>query len=252
MKAPIVICALGGSGSRIVARVLRHGGYFIGSNVNESEDAMEFVEFYDRWINRYLLREKVPLCREEEELMNGDFLSCIARHRIGITSYDSLWGWKEPRSHFLLPFIYGKYPEMKLIHVVRDGRDMAFSENQNQLRKHGAAVLDLVVGEVPEPVRAAALWAKVNLSIAQYADRVLAGRYLVVQFENLCACPREIVKIILGFLGSSNVDVDRAAAEIVTPSSIGRWRQVTDERLTRAVQDQAALALQWFGYYGDD
>ena len=51
------------------------------------------------------------------------------------------WGWKEPRSVYLLPFLAAELPGLRFLHVVRDGRDMAFSENQVQLRKHGDAVL---------------------------------------------------------------------------------------------------------------
>ena len=47
------------------------------------------------------------------------------------------WGWKEPRSIYLLPFFHQQLPALRFLHVVRDGRDMALSANQNQLRKHG-------------------------------------------------------------------------------------------------------------------
>ena len=82
----------------------------MGNNRNESEYAMEFIEFYDRWINRYILRDHAPLCEEEERLMQSDFISSVARHRLGVPSYDSSSGWKEPRSHFLLPFIQRDIP----------------------------------------------------------------------------------------------------------------------------------------------
>ena len=32
-------------------------------------------------------------------------------------------------------------PKLRFVHWMRDGRDMAFSENQQQLRKHGETVL---------------------------------------------------------------------------------------------------------------
>ena len=184
---------------------------------------MEFVEFYDRWTNRYLAREAVPFCAEETELMNGDFIASVARHRLGIPAYDAPWGWKEPRSHFLLPFLHAKYSRIKLIHVIRDGRDMAFSDNQNQLRKHGAAVLGPAL-------------------------RNLTGLYLLVTFEQLCAKPRETANSIASFLGSTGADLDCCTAEIVAPPSIGRWKKVKDPELIHAVLSQAEPALRRFGY----
>ena len=49
---------------------------------------------------------------------------------------------KNPRSMFLLPFFDSYFPALKFIHIVRDGRDMAYSKNQNQLHKHGSTLLD--------------------------------------------------------------------------------------------------------------
>jgi len=34
---------------------------------------------------------------------------------------------------FFYPFLFEKYPKLRVVHVVRDGRDIAFS---NQQRKH--------------------------------------------------------------------------------------------------------------------
>src|SRR5215467_6488793 len=154
---PVVIGATGGSGTRVIASIIRRAGYFIGSNLNASLDSMEFPTMYDRWINRFQLRNLAPLCEEENALMAGDFVECLSRHRSTIPEGQRLWGWKEPRSILLLPFLDERLPGMRFIHVIRDGRDMAFSANQNQLRKHGDAVLQgALVGtlaEAPQPVR---------------------------------------------------------------------------------------------------
>jgi hypothetical protein len=247
MKPPVVIGALGGSGTRAVARVVRQAGVFIGTHLNVSEDAMEFVEFYDRWINRYLLRRQATLCQEEDALMTGDLSACVARHRRESPAPEAPWGWKEPRSLYLLPFFHAHFPEMQFIHVIRDGRDMAFSANQNQLRKHGAAVLGPDLHEAPQPVRTAALWARINLETAAYGEARLGNRYLRVRFEDLCRSPRETVHTILEFLGSA-VDAVRAAEVIIPPASIGRWRAITDDGLVQAIHLHAEEALRRFGY----
>lgn len=247
IEPPVVIGALGGSGTRAVARILIRAGYFLGTHLNVSEDAMEFVEFYDRWINRYLLRHQAPLCQEEDALMAGDLFACVARHRREIPGPESPWGWKEPRSLYLLPFFHAHLPEMKFIHVIRDGRDMAFSANQNQLRKHGPARLGPDLHEAPQPVRTAALWARINLEAAAYGEARLGKRYLRVQFEALCRSPRETVQTILEFAGRA-VDAAWAAEVIVPPASIGRWREITDEGLLRAIHAQAGEALRQFSY----
>lgn len=247
VKAPVVIGALGGSGTRVVARIVIQAGYVLGTNRNASEDAMEFVEFYDRWINRYLLRHRAPLCQEEDALMARDFLDCVARHRREIPEPEAPWGWKEPRSLYVLPFFHAHFPEMKFIHVIRDGRDMAFSANQNQLRKHGGAVLGPHLHDAPQPVRTAALWARINLDAAAYGEARLGARYLRVQFEALCRAPRETVETIQRFLGHAG-ETGCGAEVVIPPPSIGRWRGITDEGLLRAIHAQADEALRRFDY----
>ena len=38
---------------------------------------------------------------------------------------------------FFLPFLYEKYPAMRLVHVLRDGRDVAFSKQQRARFQEG-------------------------------------------------------------------------------------------------------------------
>ena len=70
--------------------------------------------------------------------MLADLGETLADHCAAVAG-TAAWGWKEPRSIYLLPFFHRHLPGLRFLHVVRDGRDMAFSENQNQLRKHGEA-----------------------------------------------------------------------------------------------------------------
>src|SRR5213075_744488 len=88
------------------------------------------------------------------------------------------------RSIYLLPFLHAQFAQLKFIHVMRDGRDMALSQNQNQLRKHGRAVLswgERLFGSIPE--RSVLLWEKVNSQAADYGKARLRESYLRVRFE---------------------------------------------------------------------
>ena len=57
IPGPYIIGGTGGSGTRVFARIVRRGGMFIGTNLNDSEDALDFGEYSDRWINVFLSRE---------------------------------------------------------------------------------------------------------------------------------------------------------------------------------------------------
>src|SRR6185436_13668458 len=109
------------------------------------------------------------------------------------------------------------------LHWLRDGRDMAFSENQQQLKKHGDTVLR---GDDSgkQPVRSIRLWSKVNSAAADFGEQQMPGRYLRIRFEDLCAQPAETVARIYEFFGLEG-DVEQAAAEVRPPDTLGRWRK---------------------------
>jgi hypothetical protein len=131
------------------------------------------------------------------------------------------WGWKEPRSIYLLRFWHETMPSLRFLHFVRDGRDMAVSENQNQLKKHDDAVLGDELRRAKTPVRSIALWNRVNQAAAYYGEEVFGAR---VRFEDLCAGPVGAVQRIYGFFGLEG-DVEAIPrAEVRPPDTLGRWK----------------------------
>jgi hypothetical protein len=43
--------------------------------------------------------------------------------------------WKEPNTHFFAEYLLQHYPTFKYIHLIRDGRKMAQSKNDQQFQK---------------------------------------------------------------------------------------------------------------------
>src|SRR5208283_3337534 len=74
----------------------------------------------------------------------------IDEHKSAIPPQAAGWGWKNPRSIFILPLIQSLYPDFHFVHVVRDGRDMALSVNQNQLRKYYADIFGKALRRFPD------------------------------------------------------------------------------------------------------
>src|SRR5262249_18385458 len=136
----------------------------------------------------------------------------------------------------------------KFIHVIRDGRDMALSQNQNQLNKHGAAVLTW-----PERLfrskaeRAILLWERVNLYAAEFGESTLRQNYLRVRFEDLCEKPVETTAQILNFLGARMDPETIARAEISPPSTLQRWRTYSPELIAK-LERLGVNSLRKFGY----
>lgn len=255
LPGPLIIGGTGGSGTRAVAGVVRRAGLWIGDNLNVSLDAVDFGLYSNRWIDFFLERTdhwRRSLSDDDGTAMRAELVPLLERHLAPLAAGEqpgrwTAWGWKEPRSMYLLPLWDSLFPSLRFLHLVRDGRDMALSANQNQLRKHGVAMLGTGLAEQPEAVRSIALWSRVNVMVAKFAARRLGNRYLRIRFEDLCRDPAVIVAQVLAF-ANVRADPRALAAEIIhPPASLGRWRRC-DPQLLAALHREAQATLTTFGY----
>ncbi|MBE9191780.1 sulfotransferase [Gloeocapsopsis crepidinum LEGE 06123] len=243
-NTPIVIGGTGGSGTRVFTRAVDNAGVDMGKILNGSEDALALTEFCDKWIDIAHNGKDAYLTASEQAAMDAEFLKCIEKHCAHMPAGIN-WGWKYPRTIYLLPFIYRHFPQMRFIHVVRDGRDMAFSGNQNQLRKHGAAVLGRDIAEM-NPQDSFELWLKVNNFAADFGNKFLGKRYIRLQFEELVLQTLPTVRQLWKFL---QVPLEREMPdlEIIVPPTIGRWQQA-DAEIVHSLMLQGEESLRRFGY----
>ncbi len=241
-----MIGATGGSGTRVVGRIVRAGGMFIGSNLNDYQDALDLAHFSDRWINGFVACGGLDgLASDTRATMEDDLAVTLEKHRQPLPENALAWGWKEPRSIYLVSFFDTVMPGFRFLHFMRDGRDMAFSENQQQLKKHGDAVLSGIPRRKKQ-LRSIALWSTINTQAADFGERHMRGRYLRIRFEDLCSAPAETVERIYDFLGLTG-DVATAAAEVRPPDTLGRW-QSGRKRTLAELHEAAGPALERFGY----
>ncbi len=246
-RSPAIIGATGGSGSRVLARVVRQGGMYIGENLYGSEDPPELGVFSDRWINVFMTRELSGFPSEVEAAMARELAAVVTRHLAARRPGVQAWGWKEPRSIFLLPFLHRQFPSMRFVHVIRDGRDMALSDNQNQLNKHGHTLLSPAEAHLPQAIRAMLLWSRLNIQAAEYGKQALGARYLCVRFEDLCRDPEPMVARLFAFLGLKGDAVVLASREVAPPPTLGRWR-ARDQETIAQIEKVGRTALERFGY----
>lgn len=241
---PVVIGAMGGSGTRVLVTILQLAGFWMGNWVNhKTGDAMA---------TRYLLQKAFDRLFEEknhpEPQLIQLFSQLIQAHRRGMLDSNGLWGWKNPRSMWIIPFLASLYPEMKFIHVVRDGRDMAISQNHNLLTKHGDFLLHTHHTQQNELELQIKLWCLGNRTAMQDGLNTLGNNYLLIKYESLCQRPDQSLNTLFNHLNiKPEPRVISKAKAMLETKNIGRWKAYNLPQLNQPDMDFRA-ALDEFGY----
>jgi hypothetical protein len=117
------------------------------------------------------------------------------------------WGDKTPGYAAHIPLLSSLWPSAKIVHFVRDGRDVALS------------VLDLQRGMHQHAATVAHFWADRVRAARAAADDLGPGRYLELRYEDLLDDPRRELERLCDFAGLPFTDSllehdDRALEEI--------------------------------------
>jgi hypothetical protein len=243
-KSPLVIVGTGGSGTRAFARLAEAAGRAMGAHQNEANDAMAFFHLADKWCRRVY-----PAWRAGKSVDGAEFATdlrtCVEAHRDGAEPGEP-WGWKQPRSLYMLPALASAFPDLLVLHVMRDGRDIAFGKQFRLAVAGDYAVPSAVDGEPPE-VRLALMWAGPNGLAADFGENRLGERYLRLRLEDLCASPEETAARLVDFIDGDPIDPKGIRSIVETPPTLGRWRNA-DPQLLERVSDAASAGLSRFGY----
>lgn len=243
---PVVIGALGGSGSRALTSILQEAGIFMGAwNDPLTNDSLPIRAFLFRWF-RHLVRPQ----QDDRALPPVAYRwleAALELHLSGVTGDDVPWGWKNPRNMWLIPFYAQRFPALRFIHLVRDPRDMALSTNRFLLRTQGRALLSRSLRRDAKTAQIA-LWTRGNARTVAVADTLPGDRFLMVRYEDLCQNPHASVKRILTFTRASFTAelVDRVASRIRPSRSIGRWKGTGETALELDAPTRALMEA--FGY----
>lgn len=160
------------------------------------------------------------------------------------------WSEKTPRNVLYTDVLHDLLPDMRMIHIVRDGRDVAVSMANNGFWPIGASKdlpeLRGFSGKVT-PEKAALYWQSVlELSRAR-ASELPDGAYMELRYEDLVTEPEKVLSSLCDFL-EEEFTISLAEAVDIRPGSIGRWRsELTAEQL-REIHRSIGTSLAAEGY----
>ena len=252
INSPIVIGGIGGSGTRIIAKILIESGVYLGNDLNKANDNLVFTRLFKdpiwfRTTNQERVYGRLKLF---EKYMTGQALSLID-FQTAFTSFrenhtyktqklyylkfllkhfldkksSRIWGWKEPNTHIYIKYIAQYFNNLKYIHVVRNGLDMAFSKNQQQLRNWGF-LFDIDLLDSPQPLHYNQLsyWIESTKTALEIGRKFLGSQFYLLNYDKFCLdSSNEILKLMV-FL---DLEIDpkenkRLTALIKLPKTIGR------------------------------
>lgn len=281
--SPIIVGGVGGSGTRVVARVLSGLGVDMGGDCNQAFD--------DLWSNLLFFRPRALLAGKLDDLdalqpgmrmmersrmregllRSGAEAAYLARAALDLYRTDNfgsrptrwllerlrvrlrggrrrhaagVWGWKEPTTHLFVHHFLKGWPHARYVHVTRHGLDMAFSNNLNQLARFGRFH---GVRDVTPP-DALRFWVEANaLALSRMAE--FPGRTLVIRFEDLCEAPLATIERLAEGVGitASPDRLAELAGLVEPPAQLHRYPGQSLEAF-----DPADLArLESLGYTVD-
>lgn len=218
--------------------------------------------FMDEWLNSYF--GKVPGL-DVEPILRGALRECRdGGHFLGIlmegivrAQHADRWVEATPAHVLYIREIKKDFPDARIVHVIRDGRDSALSLDRQRWiapfpwdRRRSLAV--------------AALFWEWMVRRGRAAGRVFAGDYLEVRFEDLIADPRRTLKQIGAFI-DRDLDYDRiqrtAMGTLTKPNTsfkekltqgdfqpVGRWKTECSSKDIRMCEMVVGPFLEELGY----
>lgn len=147
-------------------------------------------------------------------------------------------GSKYPVFGRYVPMLNKLFPNCRLIHVVRDGRDCALSQKK--------------VTWGHQNTYAAAIHWRAYLDMVRRDTEALGDRYLELRYEDLLLQPRSAIAVLERFITSSTEGlITRRFLEDSTSlksEKVGGWRQAMPARDQAIFESTAGDLLQRYGY----
>jgi Sulfotransferase family len=273
-KAPVFVLGCGRSGTKLLYHMLLSSGSFavyhsesnafnlLGLRFGNLRHRRNRQKLLDLWFKSMLFKRS-GLTREEIEprILNdcknaGDFLR-IVMETIARTQGVERWAESTPLHTLYLPLIKKLIPDAQIIHIIRDGRDVAVSLNKIKWitpfpwDKHRTLIV-------------AGIFWKWIVSKGRKYGRTMSQDYLEVHYEDLVNKPQETLAQLATFIGQ-DLDYDHirqvSLGSLQNPNSsfrgddiqmaaspVGRWRQLVTPAELFQLESVTGGLLEKVGY----
>jgi len=254
---PLIVYNASHSGSRLLTRMLGAMGVFMGANLSDSEDSLDMAELVE-----HIVLEHAPdysrLFAEGDPALDSLAIAAVTEHLAGRPPH-ARWGWKLCETGHALPVIARLFPEAHVIHLIRDGRDVAYSPfvapkhpywrkiyfGVSKLRSWRGLAMTQRAYRAHGPLFNANRWVN-SVTLGRAHGSMLGERYCEVRYEDVVADPQGAAVRIAAFLGLPAPKLSTEALGVES-SRVGKWRAMPEAETAEVLQ-LLAPTLAAFGY----
>ncbi len=190
---------------------------------------------------------------QRQSRSQAEFIERFHNHALA-RSGKRIWADKTPWNVLRFGFVRRRFPHARVVHIVRDGRDVVCSLRRKPFSKIGAAAPASALAAR----RCAAQWRKaVRAGLRFRGDPA----YFELRYEDLVQAREPTLRALLDFVGLPwddaildpgspaclDPDAVKAAGEVFD-SSVGRWRRDLSDEDLAAIRPLTCAALSKLGY----
>ena len=257
---PLIIVGMHRSGTTLLTNILEESSFWLGDEHEGNSEPQYVLDLNDK-ILAYLDANWCELHGfEANKLANNDALKELAAKFVDdfdkilngpFSTQNDKWGWKEPRTTLLLPLWLHFYPEARVIHIIRNGIDVAGSLYSRESRYREKNLLKRLLINLKHNFKVHSnkklmdvnycfeLWEKYIF----YAEKWLSnhkGEKLEIKYEDLLSGDNKTIDNLKAFLNLTEIkqefgegmkiDSNRAYAFLSNPKLKNLYQEKADSK----------------------
>ena len=250
LEKPVVVMGRGHSGTRIMAWALEALGIRMGTIKSKPTGDCQDRRFTGtiKKLARRTLHLPAAATPVKKDLKT--FQKAVYNYMDWLDDVTPAWGWKFPETYLIGNIVEATFPNARYIHMIRDGRDLAFKMHltDDSNRGLGRTLLKyLNAVDQPDHIQAALSWNFQVKRFAIFADD-LGGRLHTLTFEALCQNPIGEMDKVASFLDVPMTNNCRSyLKDKVNPTKVAQFHN-EDPSKVADVENLLNKTLDSYGY----